>query len=213
MRKLSLVLLLAGLRMFGQLQTDTITITATRQVTLQPDQLVLNVQVLAPETAGLDDVLAKIPGLGITSSNLTSVSSLNAGRFEWDFRLDVPFSQIATTMALLTKLAQQSSQTVTFYAQGTQVSQALQQSQPCSQANLISDAQKQAASLAAAAGFSVGPVLAVSDGSFSPVGSSAIFEAVGAFAVAGFLTIAPGIAPAPPTTCTAVVKFQLYRYH
>ncbi len=159
------ILLVACATAFGQLQTDTITITATRQVSLQPDQIIFNVQVVAPESAGIDDVVAQVAGVGISAANLTGVSSSANDVFAWNFALAVPISQAGGTTASLVQLAQQSKQAVTFYVQGTQVSQAIEQSQPCSQASLISDAQAQAQSLAAAAGFTVGPVLAVSDGS------------------------------------------------
>jgi len=204
------ILLVACASAFGQLQTDTITITATRQVSLLPDQIVFNVQVVAPESAGLDDVVAQVAGVGISAANLTGVSSYGNDGFAWNFTLAVPISQASATTASLVQLAQQSKQAVTFYVQGTQVSQALQQSQPCSQTSLISDAQSHAQSLAAAAGFTVGPVLAVSDGSLAP----AVPQAVAGQLFAVLLgTPSFFVAPPQPITCTAVVKFQLLRYH
>jgi len=206
-------LLVACASAFGQLQTDTITITATRQVSLQPDQIVFNVQVVAPESAGLDDALGEVAGTGITEANLAGVSSSGNGQFAWNFTLAVPISQAGATTASLVQLTQQSKQAVTFYVQGTQVSQALQQSQPCSQANLISDAQSQAQSLAAAAGFTVGPVLAVSDGSGGQ--SPAAVVRLGSIAnvlTSTFINVESFVVPIAPLTCTAVVKFQLLRY-
>ena len=208
MRKLLPVLLLAVTPALGQLQTDTITITATRHVSLQPDQLVFQVQVLAPETAGIDDVLVQLAGTGITPANLTGVSSFVKGQFEWEFRLTVPISQAGATVALLLQ------REVTFYVQGTQVSQALQQSQGCSQASLVSDARAQAQSLAVAAGFTAGPVLAVADGSSpqSPV-AAARLGLIPNVLTGAFISVASFVASTPPLTCTAVVKFQLLRYH
>lgn len=207
------ILLLACASAFGQLQTDTITITANRQVSLQPDQIVFGVQVVAPESAGIDDVVAQVAGVGISAANLTGVSSYFNGGLAWNFTLAVPISQASATIASLAQLSQQSKQAVTFYVQGTQVSQAFQQSQTCSQASLISDAQAQAQKLAAAAGFTVGPVLAVSDGSLAPAAPAGI-AIIGRFlAVSGFLGLVSNVVPASPITCTAVVKFQLLRYH
>lgn len=212
MRTYFLLLLMAGGPAFGQLQNNTFTITATRRVNLQPDQLVFNVAVLTPPTAGIDDALAKIPGTGITEADLTEVSTYTASFLQWNFTLAVPFSQISATTSTLTKLEQQTSQRnasslVSFYVQGTQVSQALQASQPCSRANLIADAKAQAQKLATAAGYSVGPVLAVSDGS---IGAPAFGQVYAAVLVSGAYYVAT---PPPPVTCTAVVKFQLYQYH
>ncbi|HLG95546.1 MAG TPA: hypothetical protein VKX49_04460 [Bryobacteraceae bacterium] len=59
----------------AQLETDTITVAANRQVSLQPDQIVFSVQVSAPQTASIDDVLAKIAGTGLSAADLSSVYS------------------------------------------------------------------------------------------------------------------------------------------
>jgi uncharacterized protein YggE len=168
MRNLLLILLAAGLPLWAQLETDTITITASRQVNLQPDQIVFNVQVLAGATA-----------------------------------------------TVLAQLQQQSKQTVQFYAQETRVSPALQQSQGCSQVNLVSDARTQAQNLSVAAGFSVGPVLAVSDASGPPFIPSAVrIQTFASFLQVGaFLPSPVPIYATPPLTCAAVVKFRLFRYH
>ncbi|HTS47100.1 MAG TPA: SIMPL domain-containing protein [Bryobacteraceae bacterium] len=216
MRKLFPIFLLAAVPAVGQLQTDTITITAVRQVSLQPDQVVFSVQVSTPETAALDDALAAVSGAGVTAADLTGVFTYNPNMLRWSFTLAVPFSQAGATIKTLTQIAQQSNGAVSVSSQGTQVSQALQ-SQPCSQASLISDAQAQAQNLAAAAGFSVGPVLAVSDGSGSAGQSPAAvvrYAFVGIVStVSAFLELSSYVAPTPPITCTAVVKFQLLRYH
>lgn len=206
------ILLVACACAFGQLQTDTITITATRQVSLLPDQIVFSVQVVAPESAGIDDVVAQVAGVGISAANLSGVSSYFNGGLAWNFTLAVPIPQASATTASLVQLAQQSKQAVTFYVRGTQVSPVLQQSQPCSQASLISDAQSQAQSLAAAAGFTVGAVLAVSDGRLTPAALRVVAEGLPAL-VGGFFGMESFAIPPQPITCTAVVKFQLLRYH
>jgi hypothetical protein len=210
MRRLFPILLLGCASAFGQLQTDTITITALRQVSLQPDQIVFHVQVSTPVTAGLDDAVGQVAGAGITAANLTGVFTDLPNTLSWSFTLGVPFSQAGGTTKLLAQIEQQSNQAVTFYTQGTQISQALQQFQPCSQASLISDARAQANSLAAAAGFTLGPVLAVSDGSVGEVFNPAAVARVGVLLSGAFISVFP---TPPPVTCAAVVKFQLYRYH
>jgi len=212
MRNLGLILVLACAPALGQLATDTITITANRQVNLQPDEIVFSVEVSVDETAGIDDVLARVSATGITAADLTNVFSFGAG-VGWFFALPVPLAQASAATTLLTQPEQQSGQAVSFNVQGAQVSQALQQSQPCSQANLVADAQTQAQNLAAAAGFTVGPVLAVSDGRLAQQPTSVV-EA-GRFA-ATIPLLSPYFVPLlPPSTvtCTAVVKFQLYRFH
>jgi hypothetical protein len=215
MRKLFPIFLLAAVPALGQLQTDTITITALRQVSLQPDQVVFSVQVSTPESAGLDDALAAVSGAGVTAADLTGVFTGNPNMLNWSFTLAVPFSEAGATTKTLAQIAQQSNGAVSFSSQGTQVSLALQQSQPCSQASLISDARAQAQSLAAAAGFTAGPVLAVSDGSGGQSPAALVgYNFIGSFgSVGAFLELSSYVAPTPPVTCTAVVKFQLLRYH
>lgn len=204
MRKTCLLFLFTAAALFGQLDDNTITITANRQVTLQPDEIVFYVTVQAAETLGIDDVLAKLAGTGITTANLTSVFSDGNNTIDWAFTLGVPLSQVSATSAALAQLQQKSG--ISFSVQGAQVSKVLQQSQTCSQTSLIADAQTQAQALATAAGFTVGPVLAVSDGSGEQKPASVVFAAVG-----DFLFGTPAVATQP--TCTAVVKFQLYAYH
>jgi hypothetical protein len=211
--KLFLVLLLPCVPAWAQLQTDTITITAARQLSHQPDQIVFTVQVVVPETASLDDVLAALPGTGITAANLAGVSSYLNGQLAWNFTLAAPISEASATTKLLVGLVQQSKRMVSFFLQGTQVSQGLRRSQPCSQASLVADALAQAQTLAAAAGFTVGPVLAVSDGSLGPAAARLVAgELPALLTVTGFLAVGSAIPP-QPMICTTVVKFQLYRYH
>lgn len=215
MRNLLLILVIAGSPVWAQLETDTITIEASRQVNLQPDQIVFSVQVLAPKTAGLDEVLAKVAGTGIAAADLTSVYNSSNDNFSWVFSLPVPVSQAGATATVLTRLQQQSQRTVQFYAQETRVSPALQQSQGCSQANLVSDARTQAQNLAAATGFSVGPVLAVSDGSGPQLIPLLLqIQTFASFLQAGaLLSPSAAIDVTPPLACSAVVKFRLFRYH
>ena len=212
MTKLLAILFLAASAGFAQLDDNTITITATRQITLQPDQIVFDVSVQTPQSAGLQDALAKVPGTGITAAELTEVYTDVQATIEWDFTVTAPVSQAGAMVTMLAQLGQQSQGTVSFIVEGAQVSRAAQQSQPCSQTALVADAQKQAQALASAAGFTVGPVLAVSDGS----GVQGVPTAVRGESLAilgAFVSAIPPVVPATPVTCTAVVKFQLYSYH
>lgn len=182
-------------------------------ITLQRDQIV-TVGVLAADTAGLDDILAQLPGTGITEANLTGV--FGAGNLvTWSFSLAAPLAQSGAIKAVLAQLEQKNG-AVSFNVVLTQISQALPQSQPCSQASLVSDAQSQAQNLAAPAGYSVGPVLAVSDGSGLPeTAPAALFSSLGTgVTISNLLVLTTyNAAPASPANCTAVVKFQLYSYH
>jgi hypothetical protein len=143
--------------------------------------------------------------LGVTSANLTGVSTSSAIPLQWNFTLAVPLANLAATIGSLTKLQQtivqnNSGLTLTFIVNGTHVSQQLQ-SQSCSNSDLIADATAQAQKLVAAAGLTLGPIARLSN---VPLSESSIPQPT---AVA-FVELL--LAPAPfPVTCTLVVKFQL----
>jgi hypothetical protein len=84
-----------------------------------------------------------------------------------------------------------------------QVSQQLQQSQPCSQAALLADAQAQAKQVAAAGCVSAGPILSMIEGG-GAVGSFYYGSAVGTG-----LPVISSVYTAPQATCSLTVQFQL----
>ncbi len=209
-----LMTLLAPLA-FAQLDTNSITVSVSRSSTVQPDQVVFAVTVQSGLNASLDDVLAALQGSGITAANLAGVSSNNPSPYTqstilWTFTLTAPFSKQKDTVTSLTALEQTVAQgksglTLSFTVAGTQVSAQALQSQTCSLTGLISDAQAQAQSIAAAAGVTVGPVLALSSATSSPIPAAVNFVS-GAFSS---VYVAP-TTYAPP--CGLTVKFALFRY-
>lgn len=215
MTRLSALLFVTATAAFGQLDDNTITVRATRQITLQPDQIVFYVRVATSATSGIEGAIAKVSGIGITPAQLTGVFSDTTDTIDWNFTLTAPLSQANATIAQLIQLQQSSGGAVSFGVQDMQVSQAAQQSQPCSQSALVADAQKQAQALASAAGLTVGPVIAVSDGG-GATASASVVTFIGA-SVSGILPVIstrPDFLFAPSASaCTAVVKFQLYAYH
>jgi len=203
--------------LFGQVDSNTVTVTASQSVNLQPDQVLFGISVTASINASLDDVLAVLKGSGITIANLSGVSNgslipigvLNGNpqptaTIQWSFVLGVPFAQMKATVGALTSLQQSIMQansgfTLSFSVQGTQVSASLQQSQTCSITGLIADATAQAQKLAAAAGLNLGSILALSSGASVPVYS---FESIGA------LTSQLAL----PQRCALTVKFSVTRF-
>lgn len=166
---------------FGQLDSNSVTVTASSSASLSPDQIVFTVVVSAPVDKTLDDVTSALAGSGITTANFTGVSvyssqpSIPAYILTWEFNVPVAFSQMQTEVAALTALQKTIAQmnngmSLQFTAQGTQVSTQLQQSQTCSVPALIATATSQAQALAAAADFSVGNIVKMSSvTSSSPV--------------------------------------------
>ena len=168
MRRIFFTLLALALPVaaFAQLDDDTITVTASRTSNLQPDELSVGVSVNAPATSTLDDVVAVLSGTGITARNLASTSNVQTFypqpqlSAQWNFTTTVPIAKASGLLATLAKLVQAPAMPgttgVSFYVQGTQVSAALQAANPCAYTTLVSDAQRQAQALAAAAGVAIG---------------------------------------------------------
>jgi hypothetical protein len=207
---------------FGQIDSNSVTVSASTSATLQPDQAVFGITVQSPLTTGFDDVLAALQGSGITAANFSGVGTQgqivfsggqvpppNLPTLAWTFTLPVPLTNTKAIVASLTTLQQtiamqKNGLTLSFNIVGTQVSQQLAQSQTCSLPGLIATATTQAKSLAAAANLTVGRILALSSAAASGVYGAS--EYVGS--VAGtFSTIS-----ATPAPCTVTVKFALTGY-
>jgi len=207
---------------FAQLDSNSVTVTATRSTTPQPDQVLFGVTVQSGLSTNLDDVVAALHGSGITAANFAGVSmapnlvftggpqlppTVMAPPLQWLFALPAPLAKIKDTIATLTALqksiAQQNSGlTLSFSVQGTQISAQLQQSQACPISDLLADAQAQAQKLAGAAGLSLGAVLAMASG------TSASGSAGSVVAYAALLSAPPVL----PTVCSMTVKFAMLRY-
>jgi hypothetical protein len=234
--------------MFGQTDSNSLTVTVFHSTTEQPDQVLFWVNVAAPLNTNLDDVVAALAGSGITAADFSTVYSAqteNADRtqscgsnLQWSFTLAVPSSSVKPTASMLTALQQQIGKRVpgssmVFGVAGTQVSPQAQAAQKCPIPDLVANAGVEAQKLASAAGASVGPILALSDGSSNVVvqgfgaGSRPPFGSPIQQPVAGCTasststtttTTATGvsfgsISPAfyNPVSCVIVVKFSLLR--
>jgi uncharacterized protein YggE len=218
MRKLSLLvsLVIPSALVYGQLESNTITVTASRPTALQADLAVFGVTVQSGLTTNLNDVIAALQGAGITQSNFQSVSTVQqfalnppSSMLQWVFSLSVPFSKMKDTVALLTNLEASITQnnsglTLSFAVEGTQVSTQALQSQACVVSDLITQAQTQAQTIAGAAGLFVGRILAMS-------GNTEIVVPNNAPVVPGLvgLVLSPSISVAPP--CVVTIKFALFQ--
>jgi hypothetical protein len=197
---------------FAQLDSNSVTVTASRNVNLQPDQTVFSVRVTSGLNTGLDDILTALQGSGIGIGNFSGVSTaqqfVGTGQqpqpmLEWDFGLPVPLSKLKDTATMLTNLQQTITQknnglALSFYVQGSQVSPQLQQSQTCAFTDLLSDARAQAQKLATASGLNVGTILAMSSSTSTTVANGVM------------LTGYPYTSYSP--VCSMTVKFALGRF-
>jgi hypothetical protein len=211
-KKAPFLLVVSASLAFAQLDSNSITVNASRSAALQPDQAVFVVSVQSDLNTSLNDVLAALQGSGITSANFAGVNTVlsfspgtgpaPAPTIQWAFDLPIPLTKTKDTVAALTALQQNIAQNnkslkLSFSIQGTQVSQQLQQSQTCSITDLLTDARTQAQKLADASGVTLGVILAMS--------SQASSSAVGAVQLA-YLGYS---APAP---CAVTVKFAVTRF-
>jgi uncharacterized protein YggE len=194
--------------MFGQPGPNSIAITATRTNAIQPDQVLIGLNVQSPTTAGLDDITGALTAAGIPGTNFTQVYTttiyptsggppMTQAALVWSFTLTATLAKLSATLTQILSAQQvisgnNSGLTLNFYLQGMQVSPQLQQSQPCPQAALLADAQARAKSVAAAAGVSAGSILSMSEASFGTVA----------------LQVVPGFTT-PQPTCSLTVQFQL----
>jgi hypothetical protein len=220
MRRLLLpILLLLAAPAFGQIESHTVTISATRSMVLQPDQILLVLSVSSNPSATLDQIVGALSGLGITDANLTGTYNSNPPTLSWNFSFTAPLANLTATIGSITKLEQSIAQnnsglTLTFYIGGTQVSQQLQQTQTCPNSDLISDASAQAQKLANAAGMTLGPILRLSNPP-SPqrpqsqpalVAENATLTGVLSTYTFNEILLTP---PPSPVTCSLSVQFQL----
>ena len=205
---------------FAQLDSSSITVSASRGTSVQGDQAVFAVNITTDINAGLSDVLAAVAPAGLTQANFVGVSSgpfpgnivpVAPGQplgpplqatLQWVFGVPVPISKTKDMVSALTDLQHSLAQVangprLSFSVQGTQVSQ---QSQTCPLTDLIADARAQAQKLAGAAGLTAGNVLAISSSIATSTGGSIS----GAFGFSPFL-LTPTAAP----PCFVTVKFAL----
>lgn len=206
-----LVFLISAFMAFGQLDSNSVTVSASHGANLQADQIVFSVSVDSGLNLNLDDIVAALAGTGITAANLSSIGPPQQYPqppdlgVEWVFALTAPLSKVKDTATLLANLQQSIAKknnglTMSFRIQGTQVSQELLQSQPCVLQDLIADARSQAQKLAEAADLHLGQVLALS-GAISTVSGSTSNVLPNSYA--------PIYSPYPP--CYLTVKYTLVR--
>ena len=199
----------------AQLDSYTLTVTASRSISVPPDQATIGVYVEASQSAGIGDVLAVVHGLGLSQTNLSTVYSVFDGpgvkvpNLVWSFNLKTPLSSLKDTLSALIALRAPGAIpgfTVTFLLSGIQVSPQLAAAQSCPLTALVADARAQAQALAQASGYGVGDISTISDGTGQTlIGSGQ--AALGPVLVAASALFTP--TPLSPLTCTIVVKFKL----
>jgi len=235
MWKLLVVLASAAALSAAALDDNTVTVTATRTLNIQPDQVLLYVNLISQD-GGLNDVLTKLHGTGITAANLTSVQPeqtvydpltgvpsepLNPTSV-WNFLVRLSFAQLKSSVAALTQAQAGLKpvgglQALSYYIAGTQVSADAQAAQPCPLTALVSDARRQADSMAAAAGMRTGAIVAIGDAASAevtagfavPIAVSRVGDFSLLLGVPNQWYSTPVLAASPQLSCSLTVQFKL----
>jgi hypothetical protein len=105
-------LLVSAALCFGQLDSNSVTVSASRTATVQPDQIFFAVSVTSGLTSSLDDVVAALQGSGITVANLTDVlsnytyignSNVQTPYLQGQFGVTAALTKMKDTVAQLTR--------------------------------------------------------------------------------------------------------------
>jgi hypothetical protein len=218
------MLFLAAPAAFGQLDDNTLSVTSSRDVSTRTDDFQILVTIETPGDFTLDAVIRTLEGTGVNASHVIDVNSrlpsrvTNLGAPEitaWTFRLTLPFSKLNEALNSLARFRAPTGITMYYSVQSAPAVAA-----PCPWQTLFGDAQIQAQKLASAAGFKVGPILALSDKKESPQLVIPLFR-VGSFTQLNYSfdtfpplsTISFGgfFGGAQPETCSLTVQFRLLR--
>jgi len=157
---------------------NSITVSASRIIPVQPDEVSLQLNVTSDVNSGPDDITTALQQAGIAGATFTGVNTnviydpsaaSRQSQINWSFTLTTPLAKLKDTFTALLS-AQQALAKATpafgmaFFGGGTLVSAQLQQSLTCPEADLLNDARSAAQKVAAAAGVSAGPVFSLSGG-------------------------------------------------
>ena len=164
-------LLLTPALVCAQVGWNSVTVTAARNATAQPDQAVVTVTVTSGADQGLAEILSAVEGSGLGDANFVRIQAngytilpgaparIAVG---WIFETTVPLAQLKDVTAALSavqqKLAQQGGGMALSFTESAGFSAP---SQTCDLAGLFADARAQAQKLAGAAGLTPGALLAL----------------------------------------------------
>src|ERR1700730_13282796 len=85
---------------FGQLDSDTLTVSVSQSVNLQPDQIVFGITQIAPPDRSVEDILASLKAAGITQATFSTVYSVpGSPDLHWVFTIAAPLSKMQATSA------------------------------------------------------------------------------------------------------------------
>jgi hypothetical protein len=237
MRRLLLAILFAAVA-FAQTEPNVITVNASRTVSVPFDQVNVAVDVLADQTAALEDVIAALQPAKISPSNLVSAGppdfygfynsdgSRPAGTV-WSFSSSASLADLPGYLSSLAALQTTLSKApvvvgLNFRVTNLATSPQATAGNPCPYPALFNDASQQAQKMASAAGLKLGPVVRLSD-TLAASGTQVLAYGIPAANLSGFLSgifvgggsfVGPAAAigvggVGPSPACALSVDFQI----
>jgi len=197
---------------FAQFDNNVITVTASRQMNVQPDQAIVSVTVTTDEKQTLATVLAALPS-SVAATNLSGVSGYGGGQVEWVFTLTAPIASLPQTLAMLSAASRPAMQ-VDIYVSGSSTSSQAAAAQQCPYPALVADARAQAAKLASAAGVTLGPLVTLQQGTVPTAPAVVLSGEFSLLSVSGvlpdFLLRNPFVGSTSTVpSCTLAVQFKI----
>jgi uncharacterized protein YggE len=210
--RLLVLLLAAAAAAFGQLDDNTLVVTATRTVSLPPDRAAISINLSTPVAASIDDAIATLQGTGIVAADLSGVNG-SGETLLWSFGKTVPFTQMKNSLAALagiqSSLAQKKSAlSLNYYVSGQVSTEAQNAAALCPMTTLVADARTQAQRVADAAVVKVGPVISMTQGAAGGV-AAPVF--LGAIRQAAFILSLSQQSQTAGTSCQITVEYKLLR--
>jgi len=214
------ILLAAATAAFGQLDTKTITITASSTPSAQTSNANVQVDVSLPEASTLQDAVNVVQGAGFTADNFTNVSSsyylyllptaTTAPTVDWTLSRTVSATEVPSVVAALEAATKKQPSGTLSYS----VSNAAAPPPDCPYTGLVGAAQSQARKVADAAGVKLGGIVSIEQGTQT--------QAAAAFAVFDFSAVLSStVLPpervaliqtqltSPIPSCSVTVRFQI----
>jgi hypothetical protein len=213
--RLLLFLLAGATAAFGQLDDNTLVVTATRTTSLQQDRAMIILNLTTPEATALDDAIAALQGTGVSATDLNGVaSSFDGQTLLWSFGKTVPFAQLKSSLAALTGIQSSLTQkknglTLNYFVAGQVSAEAQNAEALCPMPTLVADARTQAQRVADAAGVRVGPVISMTQGTAGGVAAPVFLGAT--IRQAAFVLSLSQQPQTTGTSCQITVEYRLFR--
>ncbi len=166
MRKLALFAALFSISAFAQVTADGITTSASKTITLWPDNAVFTVDVTSAAGTTVDQAVAWLKDTGITAANLVGAGTTQESQFK--FRITVLYPripEISDKLRAATAVVAAAGGSLTYALSLTASDYAVQLARQRVLPDLIAEVKRRADSLAGASGLMVGTIQAIGDSS------------------------------------------------